>query len=98
MHTTVLRCKEAALVNCNGTLSVPMLRTAANCLCCPAQGACLPAFLALTRHQVDRMVSATLAAVDAGLAAYGPRLVMFSSFDPEVCVEVKRRWVGMQQG
>lgn len=37
------------------------------------------------------MVSATLAAVDAGLAAHGARLVMFSSFDPEVCMEVKRR-------
>ena len=41
--------------------------------------------------QVDRMVSATLAAVDAGLAAHGARLVMFSSFDPDVCVEIKRR-------
>lgn len=41
--------------------------------------------------EVDRMVSATLAAVDAGLAAYGPRTLMFSSFDPEVCMEVKRR-------
>ncbi|KAL4440128.1 hypothetical protein ABPG75_003129 [Micractinium tetrahymenae] len=41
--------------------------------------------------EVDRMVSATLAAVDAGLAAHGPRLVMFSSFDPDVCLAVKRR-------
>jgi hypothetical protein len=41
--------------------------------------------------EVDRMVGATLAAVDAGLAAHGPRLVMFTSFDPEVCLEVKRR-------
>ena len=37
-------------------------------------------------------VSATLAAVEAGVAAYGPRLVLFSSFDPDVCLEVKRRW------
>lgn len=44
-------------------------------------------------HEVDRMVSATLAAVDAGLAAHGPRTIMFSSFDPEVCLEVKRRCV-----
>lgn len=42
--------------------------------------------------EVDRMVDATLAAVDAGLAAHGPRLVVFSSFDPDVCLEVKRRW------
>ncbi|EFN52895.1 hypothetical protein CHLNCDRAFT_138426 [Chlorella variabilis] len=45
-------------------------------------------------HEVDRMVSATLAAVDAGLAAHGPRTIMFSSFDPEVCLEVKRRRPG----
>ncbi|PSC67608.1 Glycerophosphodiester phosphodiesterase GDE1 isoform B [Micractinium conductrix] len=41
--------------------------------------------------EVERMVSATLAAVEAGVAAYGPRLVLFSSFDPDVCLEVKRR-------
>lgn len=54
----------------------------------------LPALLAPCCRQVDRMVSATLAAVDAGLAAHGPRLVMFSSFDPEVCAEIKRRCAG----
>lgn len=41
--------------------------------------------------EVDRMVSAILAAVDAGLAAHGPRLIVFSSFDPEVCLEIKQR-------
>lgn len=41
--------------------------------------------------EVDRMVSATLAAVEAGLDAHGSRLVVFSSFDPCVCQEVKRR-------
>jgi glycerophosphodiester phosphodiesterase len=52
-----------------------------------------PDDLAVTpTEEVDRMVSTTLAAVDAGLAAHGPRLVMFSSFDPEICVEIKRRW------
>ena len=52
----------------------------------------MPNDLAVTpAEEVDRMVGATLAAVEAGLAAYGPRLVMFSSFDPEVCLEVKRR-------
>ena len=46
----------------------------------------MPDDLAVTpAEEVDRMVGATLAAVEAGLAAYGPR------FDPEVCLEVKRR-------
>ena len=41
--------------------------------------------------EVERVVSATLATVDASMAVHGPRTIMFSSFDPEVCVEVKRR-------
>ena len=41
--------------------------------------------------EVQRMVGGILAGVDAGLAAHGPRLVLFTSFDPDVCLEVKRR-------
>jgi glycerophosphodiester phosphodiesterase len=42
--------------------------------------------------EVDRMVTATLAAVDKGLKQYGQRAIMFTSFDPDICLEVKRRW------
>lgn len=41
-------------------------------------------------EEVSRQLDAILAVVDAQLAAT-PRVVLFSSFDPEVCVELKRR-------
>lgn len=40
--------------------------------------------------EIDRVLNATLATVDAALAAQ-PRLVMFSSFDPDVCLELRLR-------
>ncbi len=47
-------------------------------------------------EEVERVVTATLAAVDAAAAAAtaagsAPRAVMFSSFDPEVCTEIRMR-------
>ncbi len=44
-------------------------------------------------EEIDRVVTATLAAVDAAAAAAGgrTRAVMFSSFDPEVCIEIRIR-------
>ncbi|KAL4519205.1 hypothetical protein Ndes2526A_g00304 [Nannochloris sp. 'desiccata'] len=46
-------------------------------------------------EEVERVVTATLAAVDAAAAAggssRGTRAVMFSSFDPEVCTEIRMR-------
>jgi glycerophosphodiester phosphodiesterase len=40
--------------------------------------------------EIDRVLGATLATVDAALVAQ-PRLVVFSSFDPDVCLELRRR-------
>lgn len=44
-------------------------------------------------EEVERVVTATLAAVDAAAASskMGIRAVMFSSFDPEVCTEIRMR-------
>lgn len=42
------------------------------------------------REEVTRQLDAILAVVDEQLAL-APRLVLFSSFDPEVCTELKRR-------
>lgn len=43
-------------------------------------------------EEVERVVTATLAAVDAAAASCrGTRAVMFSSFDPEVCTEIRMR-------
>lgn len=43
-------------------------------------------------EEVSRVLDALLAAVDAAQAAApAPRLLLFSSFDPEVCLELKRR-------
>ncbi len=42
-------------------------------------------------EEVSRQLDAILAVVDRGLAAAPRRRLLFSSFDPEVCSELKRR-------
>lgn len=50
-----------------------------------------PNTLAVTpAEEVERMLGPILAEVDAALAA-GPRPLIFSSFDPDICLEIKRR-------
>eukprot|EP00887_Chlorella_sp_A99_P000587 scaffold17.g587.t1 len=54
-----------------------------------------PASLAVTpAAEIDRMLTAILAEVEVGLAAGGPRPVIFSCFDPDVCAELRARRPG----
>lgn len=41
--------------------------------------------------EISRMLDSILAEVDAAVAAHGPRLLLFSCFDPDVCLELRRR-------